>query len=244
MKIIEPRSLAEIRNEWNGICQRRQVVIDEGRDVSLLSVTAPCILRHVQADHPKTVLDVGCGTGYLTSKIADYVPACVGIDCSDASIAIAGKHYRKPNLSFEVSEICKYVSDIEFDLCVANMVFMSDPTWKESTKHIHQLLVPKGRLYVMITHPCFWPKYWGYENQPRFHYHEETFFENDFSISLEKSMGEATFIHRPLAMYLKGLLSAGFSIEAVEEPFPVMSTPKGYQYSYPRFLFIKCQKRN
>ena len=30
MKIIEPRSLAEIRNEWNGICQRRQIVIDEG----------------------------------------------------------------------------------------------------------------------------------------------------------------------------------------------------------------------
>ena len=51
----------------------------------------------------------------------------------------------------------------------------------------------------MITHPFFWPKYWGYESEEWYKYNEEIFIENEFSISFEKEMGKTTYIHRPLS---------------------------------------------
>ncbi len=193
-----------------------------------------------------TVLDVGCGTGYLTSVASKYVQVCVGIDLSKESISLARQCYSDSKTSFFVAEISKFSSIERFDVCMANMVFMSDPNWKESLINIYELLNTNGYLYVMITHPCFWPKYAKLENVSGFDYSKELFIENDFSISLEKYMGKSTYIHRPLSQYFAGLLTSGFEICSVEEPFPTEKAQfdNEYEYQYPRFLFIKCKKQN
>ena len=245
-RVVEPKSLGEICNEWDSICKRRQRAISEGRDISLIHVTTPCIIRHLRIDSPARVLDVGCGTGYLTSVASKYVQVCVGIDLSKESISLARQCYSDSKTSFFVAEISKFSSMERFDVCMANMVFMSDPNWKESLINIYELLNTNGYLYVMITHPCFWPKYAKLENVSGFDYSKELFIENDFSISLEKYMGKSTYIHRPLSQYFAGLLTSGFEICSVEEPFPTEKAQfdNEYEYQYPRFLFIKCKKQN
>lgn len=243
VKKVTPKKLGDICNEWGSVCQRRQCAIEEGRDVSLISITTPCIIRHIKLDNPTTVLDAGCGTGYLTSAVSQYVHSCVGIDLSEPSISLAKKCYGGGNIDFISTEISKYNAETSFDACISNLVFMSDPNWIDSVKQIYRLLLPYGKFYVMITHPCFWPKYWRFDDKEWFHYNEELFIENDFSITFEKYMGKTTYIHRSLTHYLEGLVSTGFSIDTIEEPYPVVTTPKGYEYSYPRFLFIKCIKQ-
>lgn len=236
------KNLFDISAEWDTVCKGRQSMIDGGQDISLLAVTVPNILKYVSANNPQTILDAGCGSGYLTYRAAKLSKRCIGIDISKKSICLAKSIYKENNLSFECCAIEDYVCNMLFDTCIANMVFMDDPNWLRSIKHIYDLLDKNGRLYFTITHPCFWPQYWNYQNEPWFHYNEEIFVENEFVTSFSESIGVTTHIHRPLSQYIRGLLSTGFVIERIEEIYPNTETPEGYHYEYPRFLFFQSKK--
>lgn len=236
------KSLKDVGDEWDLISKERQDAIEQGLDISLLSVTAPWILKHIDKEKPKTVLDVGCGTGYLTSLISQKTNICCGIDISKQSIDIAKNKYGNENTDFFVSPIKDFHSDLLFDCCVSNMVFMSDPEIEQSLKNIYANLKNDGLLYIMITHPCFWPTYWGYQNEEWFNYYNETFIEREFSITLKKDLGIITHIHRSLSQYYNIISSAGFTIELIEEPYPTREININYKYSYPRFMFFKCKK--
>ncbi len=236
------KSIHDISAEWDAICNARQSVIDGGQDISLIAVTVPCILRNISINHPRISLDVGCGSGYLTYKVAELSTKCVGIDISKNSIRLAESLYKKHNLSFKCCAIEDFVYNMTFDTCIANMVFMDDPNWLKSIQRIYDLLINNGRFYFTITHPCFWPRYWEYQDEPWFKYNQEIFVENEFTISLSKSIGMTTHIHRPLSQYVSGLITTGFVIEKIEEIYPVINIPKGYNYEYPRFLFFQAKK--
>lgn len=243
MKISKYVSERDISKEWDSICEARNRTIIEKKDVSLLYVTAPCIINNVKNDLPTKILDVGCGTGYLTNQLSDFVDKCYGIDISKKSIEIARKQYCKNNLTFLHANINDFSHKEEFDSCVSNMVLMTDPEWMKSLSNIYRVLYPKGTLFIMITHPCYWPKYWGYQDEPWFDYNSEIFINKEFSISMVKDIGMTTHIHRPLTQYFNVLIKTGFIIEKIEEPYPVAKTPLGYQFEYPRFLFLKCRKK-
>ena len=98
-------------------------------------------------------------------------------------------------------------------MCVANMVFSSDPELSCSLQAIHNMLNAKGILLVVIPHPCFWAKYWNFETEEWFDYGKEIFIEHDFSVSLVKSRGKATYIHRPLQQYINEITSNGFQLK-------------------------------
>lgn len=243
MRKIPPKKISDICMEWDNICNSRQMIIESGKDISLTHVTAPCILNKISQIAPKHVLDIGCGTGYITSLIAKQVESCYGVDVSKKSIAVAQSKYYSKNLHFFNIALSDFRPTIQFDACVSNMVFTSDPDWISSLNQIYNLLVPGGHLLIMITHPCFWPEYWGFNHETWYNYEDEIFIEHDFSISLAKSIGKTTYIHRPLSNYIKGILSSGFAIEEIVEPYPSKNTPHNYVYDYPRFLFFNC-KRN
>lgn len=242
LKKSNKKSLYHIQSEWDSTCINRQNIIDAGKDFSLLAVTAPCIINEINSHHYTRILDVGCGTGYLTSLLANHAHTCVGIDISETSISIAQKKYGSPGVHFINSSIADYKDNIQFDACVANMVFSCDPDWINSIHAIHKLLSPKGELLVMLPHPCNWPRYWGFENASWFDYNEEIYIEHDFSISLAKSIGTATYIHRPLSQYINSILDANFILEKIIEPYPAKKIPDNYKYDYPRFFFMKFKK--
>lgn len=241
-KHIPPKNFTEICSEWDTVCSIRQNAIDSGNDVSLTSVIAPSILKNVLQESHQSIIDVGCGTGYIASLLAKDSEICYGIDVSSKSISIAREKYASTGARFFNSSIAEFSTTISFDMCISNMALISDPFLYESLKKMYEITVPNGHLVIMITHPCFWPKYWGFQDENWFNYNNEVFIEHDFSISLIKSMGKTTYIHRPLSSYINGLTSVGFTIEKFEEPYPVGSVPTGYNYEYPRFLLIKCRK--
>lgn len=236
MKRVKPKNLGCISDEWDKVSPVRQRVIDENKDISLINITAPAILEEVAKTLPNTILDVGCGTGYLTHRMANYTKKCIGIDASKNSIALARARYSANNLLFFHSAIEEIELGMQFDLCVANMVFSCDPTWIASVKHIYDLLNPNGRLLVMLPHPCFWASYWRIREEPWFSYNEELYIEHDFSISCAKDLGRATYIHRPISTYINGLISCGFVIAELQELAGDNVNP------YHFFLLIKCTK--
>lgn len=73
--------------------------------------------------HPESILDLGCGTGYLAAKIARHFPFAkvTGIDLAPGMIVVARERYRRGNLLFIEADAEEKTFPAEtFDLIVSN----------------------------------------------------------------------------------------------------------------------------
>lgn len=70
-----------------------------------------------------TILDIGCGTGYLTAKLADLFPQAqiTGIDIAPGMIEVARQNNCRKNIRYEVMDAEKLTfRKASFDLIVSN----------------------------------------------------------------------------------------------------------------------------
>lgn len=99
---------------------------------------------------PTRVLDLGCGTGYLTRRLAEKFPLArvIGIDIAPGMIDAAREKNQCPNIKYLVADGERY-SDGRYDLIVANASLQ----WMKVEKafaNVLQLLLPGGR-FVFAT---------------------------------------------------------------------------------------------
>ena len=68
------------------------------------------------------VLDLGCGDGALTERLARLVPAgsVLGIDSSEGMVATARAHHQADNLGFSLMDITDMSFENEFDVVFSN----------------------------------------------------------------------------------------------------------------------------
>ena len=113
------------------------------------------LARVAELDASTRVLDVGCGTGYLSRKLEDRGASVTGIDLSEEMVRIArSKH---PDITFRVdscSELASLESDA-FDLAVANYVLMDTPDLEGTMQALSRVLKRGGRAVLVFSHPCF-----------------------------------------------------------------------------------------
>jgi len=114
--------------------QQHHFVSDYGSDV--LQWLAPQKGEHI--------LDVGCGTGALTSQIAESGASVYGIDASADMIASA----KASNLAlnFEVMDATKLAFKSDFDAIFSNATFHWIEDQEALIKGLHKSLKPRGRL--------------------------------------------------------------------------------------------------
>ncbi len=85
------------------------------------------LLARVALDHPRRILDVGCGPGNSTELLAARYPHAeiVGIDSSPEMIAAARQ--RLPQAKFVVADVVDYLGPASHDLVFANAVLQWVP---------------------------------------------------------------------------------------------------------------------
>lgn len=234
-----------IEQEWDLIAELRDEIIRTGKDISLLDVTEPFILESVCSYNVNRILDCGCGTGHLSYLFAQKMQKKVdGIDMSGKCIEIAKCNYSHvPNLTFFKESIIDYSNrEIIYDACFANMVLMDMMNVKDNLNAIYLMLKNRGIFSFTITHPCFWPFYCNYFNEPWFDYRSEISIKAPFQVN-NNLIGHTTHIHRPLSKYISLCQEVGFEIIKIEELYPKSSHMElSYKYDYPRFLGFLCQK--
>lgn len=89
------------------------------------------------------VLDLGCGTGHLTGKIAESGAAVVGIDKSSSMIEQARANY--PTLRFEIADGRDFQFDEPFDAVFSNAAIHWMPEPGRVAASIFRALKPAGR---------------------------------------------------------------------------------------------------
>jgi predicted TPR repeat methyltransferase len=60
------------------------------------------LLEFVPRNKNQSILDLGCGTGTLTSRLSDLADSVIGVDCSASMLAKAREKY--PNIQFMVCD--------------------------------------------------------------------------------------------------------------------------------------------
>jgi len=90
------------------------------------------------------ILDVGCGTGTLTEKIAEAGAIVTGIDASPEMIAKAKQAYN--NIAFFVKDASNFSFDVKFDAAFSNAAFHWMKDQQSVLQCIYDCLNDGGRL--------------------------------------------------------------------------------------------------
>ena len=113
-------------------------------------------LKRVDLNGSERVLDVGCGDGKITSKIAARLPqgSIVGVDPSHSMIAYAAEHYGPPhfaNARFEVGDARLLGFSGEFDLVVSFNALHWVLDQQAALSSIRAALKPGGRALLRMV---------------------------------------------------------------------------------------------
>lgn len=107
----------------------------------------PIFLRHPA---PRRIVDVGCGTGEITARLAELYPhaAITGVDLEESHLERARK--RAPRASFRKADaLALPFEDGQFDLAVCRHLIQAVPDAQKVISELHRVLQPGGRLHLI-----------------------------------------------------------------------------------------------
>lgn len=247
MRPVTVKSKQDIGAEWDGIADLRMKQIQSKVDLSYHYILVPCVMELCAQGNFRSVIDVGCGIGFITQELAKRSSRLIGVDLSSRSIQLARQRFVSNNcVSFLNMSIEEYADEMHqglFTLAVANMTLVTAPSLEQIVGAIARLLAPGGHFVFTITHPWFWPHYWKYASESWFDYKKEIFIEAPFKITLQKDVTlVTTHVHRPLEKYLDALLRYRFVVDRIVEPMPTPEVERMYKekWKFPRFMGIRC----
>jgi trans-aconitate methyltransferase len=95
---------------------------DYVKNSSAQEVWANELISKLTLNGHESLLDIGCGDGRITDKIAQRLPCgtVVGIDSSESMIALASKSFTRENLSFYTMDATDIHLDNTFDIAFSN----------------------------------------------------------------------------------------------------------------------------
>jgi SAM-dependent methyltransferase len=243
-RVVQKKTLAEISTEWDAIASTRYHQIKSGADISYNSIIAPTLISLAAKYRPKRILDAGCGIGFFTDRLSALSNDVTGVDPSKHSIELARAVAPNAKLIHSSLEQFALESSRKFDLITANMVLMDVLQLPFFLKGCSTLLEKGGHLVFSITHPWFWPEYYGFSEQSWFQYESELIIESPFRISSDQAGSEiSTQVHRSLSIYIASLQTAGFLLAELLEPVPPKDTDPIYlsRWKNPRYLFCAAR---
>ncbi|MBU7584112.1 MAG: methyltransferase domain-containing protein [Nostoc sp. TH1S01] len=101
------------------------------------------LLQWLNSKPGELILDLGCGTGQLSAKIAESGAEVIGIDSAATMIEKARQNY--PNLRFEVADARNLQIDKLFDAVFSNATLHWIKEADAAIASIYQALKPGGR---------------------------------------------------------------------------------------------------
>ncbi|MGC1909817.1 MAG: methyltransferase domain-containing protein [Candidatus Dormiibacterota bacterium] len=169
------------------------------------------------------LLDLGCGTGELTMRLAQAGAEVTGIDESPAMLRLAkqgagaGIHFLEDDM-----QSASQLPDASWDLVVASLCLMDVPDSDAVFAVAARVLVVGGRMIWTVIHPCFGSPHAephadrsGALRERVVREYAPTWWQSARTGTVR---GEVGAFHRPLSDYLNPFVHAGFRIDQVAEP--------------------------
>lgn len=219
---------------WNVNAQFWDERMGEGNDFVEILIW-PATVRLLDIKPGERVLDIACGNGLTSRKLARMGAKVKAFDFSEEMIRIARSRHEESGEAIEYSVLDATNEDAllalghgRFDAAICNMALFDMAEIKPLFRSLAKLLRPGGRFVFSVLHPCF--------NNPL---SVQTLEMEDrlgeaittYSIKVRQYMTESVtrstgitgqpephlFFHRPLCELLGAGFEAGFSLDGLEE---------------------------
>lgn len=126
-------------------------------------IVRPPVEKLLQVQPGDYILDIACGTGNFSARMAEQGAEVVAFDFSEKMIAHAKKRRRAylDKISFSVCDATDYASlmtlkgDRKFDKAVSLMAIMDIAHIEPLFRAVAELLRPQGIFVLATHHPCF-----------------------------------------------------------------------------------------
>jgi 2-polyprenyl-3-methyl-5-hydroxy-6-metoxy-1,4-benzoquinol methylase len=149
----DPPSDASIIDSWRKNASPWTDAVRGNRIESRTLVTNRAIVEAVLSRKPRTVLDIGCGEGWLVRSLAERGVRAIGVDVVpeliDQATSAGGGEFRVA--SYE--QIAAGDLDIKVDVVVANFSLIGRESVEAVVRRAPQLLTDGGALVIQTLHP-------------------------------------------------------------------------------------------
>ena len=231
----------DVAERWNSNADQWTADVRAGFDSYRDLFTWPAFERFVGDVAGLDAIDLGCGEGTNTRRLARAGARMTGIDLSERLI----EHARSSEgddplgIAYHVGSYSERTPfpDGSFDLAISTLAFMDGPDLPRAMCEAYRLLRPGGVLAFSVLHPCHitpgsrWERDEGGRTTGLVvdRYHDRTPFTERwrFGDRPKPADGEAPVepfavprFHRTLADWINAIADAGFVIERIEEPVP------------------------
>lgn len=223
----------QISQAWDNLADKWSRWYTDYGDINRRYIIDPALFRIISSVDGLSVLDAGCGNGYLCRLLAKKGAKIVGVDISQKFIEIAEQKEKETHLGihYHSQSLCNLsiFGNETFDLIVSNLALMDVHDLEKAIRELHRVLKKKGKLVFSGLHPCFSsPPVHGWMKIPQDSNRKEDWIywkvDRYFYRSMETwqygDMPPTYSFHRPLSDYIKILLRNGFTITDFHEPIP------------------------
>lgn len=149
---------SEVGKYWeeNAADWTRQV--RSGLDIYRDLINTPAFLDMLPDVRGLRGLDIGCGEGANTRKLAELGAIMTGIDIAPTFIASATAVRSEHAIAYQVCDAASLpFSNASFDFATAFMSLMDIPDQAKALAEAYRVTKPSGFLQFSILHPCFVP---------------------------------------------------------------------------------------
>jgi SAM-dependent methyltransferase len=226
----------ETHRIWDAKAEHWDANMGEGNQFQRMLV-GPTSERLLAIRPGERVLDVACGNGVFSRRLAALGAEVVATDFSQRFLDLAqtrpSEHadritYRLVDATDESALLA--VGERRFDAVVCNMALMDMPTIEPLLRAVGRLLAPGGRFVFTVPHPAFnlpGGSTLLLEEDDRDGQLQEVYAVKVFNyldlppIKGAGMIGEPEahyYFHRPLGQLLGACFAAGFVLDGLEEP--------------------------
>lgn len=145
----------EILQSWNANAKQWIATIDNDEIESRVAATNDAIIKAILEFSPKTILDIGCGEGWLTRTLRQKGIKAYGVDGIAALIENAVQKDGAFYYTYTYEEISagKHSLLVPFDAVVINFALIDKEYSEKLIHYIPSLLKNNGLLFVQTLHP-------------------------------------------------------------------------------------------
>lgn len=190
-------------------------------------LTDRAVLDAIGPANGLTVLDAGCGEGYLSRILAQQGADTIGIDACTELIKSAQTLAAEAGLPIDyyagtVDDLP--IRDGQCDIVVCNHLVNDLQNIATPFREFARVTREGGNLVILMLHPCFYGAHAERSNKTRYPTPDEYFrlrtIAQEFTVAGITSPAKVVMWFRPLEAYVSQLHESGFYITSLGEPHP------------------------